>query len=196
MVSLTKKESEIVLKLFKDFSKNYNANSISKEINISSRGALKILKHLEKKHLVTSKKLGKAVFYKLSLDDLYVRKIVELLLIEESRNKAQRWIEEFKELFDYAEAVIIFGSIIKDSKHAHDIDVLIVYEIKNHEKISNFISAKNKVLFKKIHDIPQTLEDLKENLKKNPAIIDAIRSGYILKGHDKITEVLKDVTMF
>ncbi len=172
MVSLTKKESEIVLKLFKDFSKNYNANSISKEINISSRGALKILKHLEKKHLVTSKKLGKAVFYKLSLDDLYVRKIVELLLIEESRNKAQRWIEEFKEIFDYTEAVIIFGSIIKNPQHARDVDVLLVYERKNHEKISNFISAKNKVLFKKIHDIPQTLEDLKENLKKNPAIID------------------------
>src|SRR3989344_5894972 len=112
MVSLTKKESEIVLKLFKDFSKNYNANSISKEINISSRGALKILKHLEKEHFVTSKKLGKAVFYKLSLYDLYVRKIVELLLIEESRNKAQRWIEEFKEIFDYSEVIIIFGSII------------------------------------------------------------------------------------
>ena len=196
MVSLTKKESEIVLKLFKDFSKNYNANSISKEINISSRGALKILKHLEKEQLVTSKKLGKAVFYKLSLDDLYVRKIVELLLIEESRNKAQRWIEEFKELFDYAEAVIIFGSIIKNPQRASDIDVLLVYERKNHGKISNFISAKNKILFKKIHDLPQTLEDLKENLKKNPAIIDAIRSGYILKGHDKITEVIKDVTMF
>ena len=118
------------------------------------------------------------------------------MLIEESRNKAQRWIEEFKEIFDYTEAVIIFGSIIKNPQHARDVDVLLVYERKNHEKISNFISAKNKVLFKKIHDIPQTLEDLKENLKKNPAIIDAIRSGYILKGHDKITEVLKDVTMF
>lgn len=127
MASLTIKESEILLKIFKDFSKAYNANSISKEVNISARGALKILKNLEKEHLVISRKLGKATFYKINLEDIYVRKIIETLLIKESRDKAQRWIDEFKEVFKDAEAIIIFGSIIKNPQHANDIDIILVY---------------------------------------------------------------------
>ena len=184
-----------MLKIFKDFSRAYNANSISKEINISSRGCLKILKHLEKEHLVISRKLGKAIFYKINLQDLYARKIIEILLIKEARDKAQRWIDEVKEVFIYIEVAIIFGSIIKNPTHANDIDVLFVYEKKQHKNVSDFITSKNKVLLKKIHDIPQTIKDLKENLKNNPAIIDAIRTGYVLYGQDKITEAIKDVTI-
>ena len=152
--------------------------------------------NLEREKIVMSKKLGKAVFYRLNLEDLYTRRVIETLLIEEARSNAQRWIDEFKEVFNYTEIVIIFGSIIKNPKHANDTDVIFVYKIKNHRGVSNFISAKNKILFKKIHDIPQTIDDLKENLKKNPAIIDALRSGYILHGYDKIVEVIKNVTSF
>ncbi|KKQ17848.1 MAG: hypothetical protein US31_C0015G0014 [Berkelbacteria bacterium GW2011_GWA1_36_9] len=194
MVSLTKKESEILMKLFKDFSKNYNSNSISKELAVSPRGALKVLKHLEKENLVIGKRMGKAVFYKLNLEDLYTRKIIETLLIEETRNKAQRWLNEFGQVLEYTEIVIIFGSIIKNPQHAKDVDLLLVYNRKDYQKVSTFIDAKNKVLFKKIHDIPQTIGDLKDNLKKNPAIIDAIRTGYVLNGYDKIIEVIKDVS--
>ncbi len=194
MVSLTKKESEILLKLLKDFSIDYNSNSISKEVEISPRGSLKILKHLEKESLVIGKKMGKAVFYRLNLKDLYTAKIIETLLIEETRNKAQRWLDEFRDILDYTEIAVIFGSIIKNSKHASDIDILLVYDRKNYQRVSAFLNAKNKVLFKKIHDIPQTMEDLKENLRKNPAIIDAIRTGYVLHGYDKLVGVIKDVT--
>lgn len=194
MVLLTNKESEAVLKLFKDFSKEYNANSISKEVGLSPRGALKIFKRLEKERFLVSKKLGKATFYKLNLNEVYVRKIIETLLIGESMDKAQRWIDEFKAVFEYTEIVIIFGSIIKNPKNAGDIDVLFVFKNKNYKKISEFVYEKNKVLFKKIHEIPQTMEDLKVNLKKNPAIIDALRTGYVLHGHDKIIGVIKDVT--
>ncbi len=196
MTSLTDKESEILIKLFKNFSTNYNANSISKEVGLSPRGSLKILKRLEKNGILAGKKLGKAVFYKLNLQDLYASKIMETTLIKETRTKAMRWIDEFKEIFDYTDIVLIFGSVIKNPKHASDIDVLFVYKKKNYKIVSNFILAKNKILFKKIHDIPQTIQDLKENLKNNPAIIDAIKNGYILHGYDKIVEVIKDVTIF
>ncbi len=185
-----------MIKLFKDFSKDYNANSLSKEVGIGSRGVLKILKRLEKEEILIGKKLGKAIFYKLNLDDLYTKKTIEALLIGEARTKAQRWLAEFKEVFSYTEAVIIFGSMIKNPQHASDIDVIFVYKKQNHKKVSEFIYTKNKVLFKKIHAIPQTIDDLKENLKKNPAIIDAIRTGYILQGYDKIVEVVKSVTSF
>lgn len=196
MALLTKKESEVLLKLFKDFGNDYNANSLSKEIAISSRGALKILKKLEKENILFGKKLGKARFYKLNLEDLYVRKTMETLLIAESREKAQRWIEEFKEIFNSTNVVIIFGSIIKNPKHANDIDVIFIYKKQDYRKIANFIFEKNKVLFKKIHDIPQTMENFKDNLKNNKAIIDAIRTGYVLHGFDKVVEAIKDVTSF
>lgn len=195
MVSLTGKQSEILIKIFKDFTKSYNANSISREVDMSSRGSLKILKQLEKEGLIIGKNMGKAVFYSLTLNDFYTRKIIEALLIEETRKKAQRWINEFKEVFNYTDIIILFGSIIKNPSHANDIDVILVYKRKNYGNVSSFINNKNKLLLKKIHDIPQTIEDLKENLRKNPAIIDAIRTGYVLQGYDKLVEAVKDVTI-
>ncbi|MEK6824740.1 MAG: hypothetical protein AABY02_02690 [Nanoarchaeota archaeon] len=132
MVGQTRKESDILLKLFKDFSKNYNSNSISKEVNISPRGALKILKKLEKDKILVGRKLGQATFYKLNLNDLYARRVMEVLLTKEARDKAQRWISEFKEVFSYADIVIIFGSMIKNPAHASDIDLLLVFKSRKY----------------------------------------------------------------
>ena len=87
MASLTEKESEVLLKLFKDFSQDYNANSISKQVNITPRGALKMLKNMEKEKLIIGRKLGKAVFYKPNLTDIYTIKTIETLLIGETRDK-------------------------------------------------------------------------------------------------------------
>jgi predicted nucleotidyltransferase len=194
MANLTEKESEVLLKLFKDFSQDYNANSISKHIKITPRGALKILKNLEKEKIVIGRKLGKAVFYKPNLNDMYAAKTIETLLIKETRDKATRWLHEFEGLFRYTEIVLLFGSILKNPTHANDIDILLVFKKKNYEKVSAFINEKNKMLLKKIHSIPQTMKDLKENLKKNDAIKDAIRTGYVLQGFDKLIGVIKDVT--
>ncbi len=194
MVNLTNKENEALLKVFKDFSINYNANSISKEINITPRGALKILKNLEKQGMLKSKIMGKATFYKINFDDLYVCKIIETLLISESREKASRWIEEFKSIFSDTQIIIIFGSIIRNPKEANDIDILLVYDSKNYKKISHFITEKNKIMVKKIHNISLTIRDLINNLRNNDAIVDSVRTGYVLNGHDKLVEVIKNVS--
>ncbi len=194
MASLTNKENEVLLKLFKDFSQDYNANSISKQVNITPRGALKMLKNMEKKKMIIGRKLGRAVFYKPNLNDLYTVKTIEMLLIGETREKAVRWLHEFEDVFKYTEIVIIFGSSIRNQAHANDLDVLFVFEKKNYKKVSVFINEKNKLLLKKIHSIPQTMEDIKENLKKNEAIKDAVRTGYVLHGFDKLVGVIKDVT--
>jgi hypothetical protein len=196
MVLLTNKESEALLKLFKDFSRDYNANSISKEIKVTPRGALKILKRLEKNSLIKGKPMGKAFFYKLNLEDDYVCKIIDTLLIAEAREKASRWVEEFKEIFKDSEIIIVFGSIIRNPKAANDIDALFVFKENKYRKITYFINDKNKILFKKIHSLPQTMKDLKENLKDNKAIIDAVRTGYVICGQDKLVEVIKNVTSF
>lgn len=194
MTNLTKKESEIMLHLFRNFTKDYNANSISKELDITPRGALKTLKNLELKELLISKQLGKARFYKLNLKDHYTEKILESLLIAEGREKASRWLYEFKDIFKHTQILIIFGSILRNSEKAKDTDIIFVYKKDKYELIQDFISKKNKILLKPIHEIPQTLEDLKHNIKEaNPAIIDAIKTGYVLDGYDKLIQAIKNV---
>src|SRR3989344_6794651 len=197
MINITPSEVKLLLKIFKDFSHNYNANSISKETSITSRGALKMLKKLSSQNILISKQLGKAVFYKINFENNYALKLIETLLIAESKEKAERWINELEEVFRHTESVILFGSIIKNEKKAREIDVILVLNKKKYKEISNFIERKNKILFKKIHEIPQTINDLKENLQKNnKALIDAIKEGYLLHGQDKIIKVIKNVTSF
>ena len=182
-----------MLKLFKEVNSYYNPSSISKEIDISRIGSYKALKKLEKDNIVKSKRLGKASFYNLNLEDEYARKNIELLLIDEARKK-QRWVDEFREIYNYAEIVILFGSIIKHEQNARDIDVLIVMEQKDNKKINELIEEKNKILLKKVHPIKQTREDLVKNIKnKDKVIISAIKEGIVLHGYDKYTDLMKNV---
>ena len=174
-------KEKILLKIFKEIDKTYNANSLSKELDLTSRGILKILKSLKKENLLISKKMGKSTFYKINLQDLYARKTLEALLVKEANKRTGRWIEEFKLFFPESEAVIIFGSIIKNPEKANDLDILLIIKKDQYKKVSSLINEKNKVLTKKIHGIIMTLEDLKENIKNNPAIKDSIKTGYVLQ---------------
>ena len=189
-------KEKILLKIFKEIDKTYNANSLSKELDLTSRGILKILKSLKKENLLISKKMGKSTFYKINLQDLYARKTLEALLVKEANKQTGRWVEEFKPILQESEAVIIFGSIIRNPEKANDIDILLIIKKDQYKKVSSLINEKNKVLTKKIHGIIMTLEDLKENIKNNPAIKDSIKTGYVLHGHEKIVEVIKDVSSF
>lgn len=189
----TKLGSELALKLFKEFTVDYNPSSISKGLGKTRVGAFKAFRQLEKEGIVISKKLGKANFYKLRLYDEYVRKNIELLLMEESR-KYPRWIEESRALSNFAEIIILFGSIIRNESKANDIDLLIVLEEKNDDKINSIIKSKNEILVKKIHLIKQTKEDMINNLKKqDKVVISAIKSGVVLFGFEKLVEMIKDV---
>lgn len=197
MNTLTPKENEVLLALFKDFSKDYNANSISKRAGITPRGALKILQHLKKLNLVLSKPFGKAVFYKVNLDDYYTLRVMETLLMAESREKAPRWLSEFQELFKEVEIGLIFGSITRQPKEAKDIDLLLVFPQKKMKSVKNYIQEKNKILLKPIHPLMQSPEDIKNNLKKkDPVILSALSTGYVLSGYEQLLEVVKSVTSF
>lgn len=197
MSSLTITENKVLLTLFRDFSKNYNANSLSKQVNITPRGALKILKNLRKQSLLVSQQFGKAVFYKVNLKDYYTFRTMETLLIHEAREKAPRWLYEFKELFHEVEIAIIFGSILKNSENANDIDLLLVFPQQKWDAVKNFINDKNKILLKPIHPIMQSPNDFKQNLKKkDPVMLNALLRGEVLSGYDKLIGVIKNVTSF
>lgn len=197
MKTPTGNENEALLLIFKDFSNDYNANSISKKLNITPRGALKILNNLYSENILTRRKLGKAIFYKVNFEDNYAKKLIETLLMKESREKAPRWLSEFEGLFDMTQILLIYGSAIRAYEKARDIDLLIVIKKSKYKEASKFVDEKNNILLKPIHPLIMSLSDLEKNLKnKNPAMINAMREGYVLNGQDKIIGVIKNVTSF
>ena len=194
MTSLTQKERETALILFKDYTTFYNANSISKILNISHVGAQKILKRLLQENVVISKTIGKSITYKLNFNNDYVASLVSFLLADEA-NKFKRWKEEFKELFKKDRIILLFGSTVKDYAHAHDIDMMMVLENKEVKEVNAFLKKKEEILPKKLHSIKLNHQDLLENLKKSDkAFVDIIKNAIILYGQEKYVEILKNVT--
>ena len=191
MISLTQKERETLLILFKDFTSFYNANSISKVLGISHVGAQKIFKRLFNEGLVSSKKIGKSIIYKPKLDDNYGSDLITFLLSDEANN-LKRWKEEFKALFKKDRIIMIYGSAIKNYEQAKDIDIMVVIKKRDLDEVRKIINEKQAVLPKKIHSIKLTENDLIKNIKEGKeAIIDIVKNAVILYGQAKYLEVLK-----
>lgn len=194
MISLTQKERELLLILFKDFAGFYSANSISKVLEISHVGAQKIFKRLFNNNIVISKRIGKSIIYKLRIEDNYVSKLIAFLLSDEANN-FKRWEDEFKGLFKKNRIIMMFGSAIKNYTKARDIDIMIIMDKRDIKEIDNILKEKEKILPKKLHAIKLTQRDLLENLKKkNKAIIDIIKDAIIIYGQEKYVEMIKNVT--
>ena len=190
MLSLTTKERETLLILFKDYTSFYNANSISKVLKISHVGAQKIFKRLKKENLIVNTKIGKSIIYKLNLKEDYTKNLISFLLADEAHN-FKRWKEEFKELEQKGRIIMMFGSAIKNYAQAHDIDLMIVIEQKEIKEINVILKKKEEILPKKIHAIKLTKHDLLENIKKkDKAIVDIVKNAIILYGQDNYVEIM------
>lgn len=192
MTSLTKKEREALLILFKDFTSFYNANSISRILKISHAGAQKLLKRFLHENLVVSQTIGKTIIYRLNFREHYVSQLISFLLADEA-NSFKRWKEEFKELFKKGRIIMFFGSAVKDYIHAQDIDLMIIAEPNEAKEINTILRKREEILPKKIHHLLLTKQDLLENLKKkNTTIINIVKNAIVLYGQGKYTEILKD----
>lgn len=192
-MDITEKEMEFILLLFKNPEKEYNAHTIAKEINMSAMGALKIAKRLEKEHLLTSRQLGKAIFYKLTLSNEYTQQYICFLLKREAETShpyIKRWIAEIKKIKS-ADAALLFGSVLRKYKEANDIDVLFITNQKRFEAVKKEIESINAMNPKKIHPIYQTKEDFSDNVtKKDPIALDALK-GIIVYGEEILVKVMK-----
>ncbi len=196
MVTLTQKEKEALLILFKDFTNYYNANSISKVLGISRVGAMKMLKKFLNENLLIDKKIGKSIVYKVKLEEDYVRKFIAFLLADEANN-FKRWKEEFRELFKKDRIVIIYGSIIKNYAKANDIDIMLIIKKIEYKEAARIIEKKQDILPKKIHSIELTSDDFLQNIKqKKRAVIDIIKNAVILYGQDKYVDMIENATSF
>ena len=116
MDSVTPNEMNVLLRIAKDVSKDYNANNLAKESGLTPMGALKILKRLEKQGILKSRKLGRAIFYKPDYENNYAKTFLQFLLqkeAEETQPRLKRWITEVQKLKETAETVVVFGSILE-----------------------------------------------------------------------------------
>ncbi len=193
MTNITDNEMLFVLSIFKNPEIEYNANSIAKHMGISSMGALKIAKRLEKQGIISSRELGKAKFYKLNLDNGYVKQYARFLLNREAEQApayVKVWVSELKNIKS-ADSGILFGSVLKKQKESKDIDVLLITDKKRFSKLKKEIEDINFINIKKLHPVYQTREDIKKNIEKgDKVVLNAIR-GIVVFGEDIIIDLIK-----
>jgi predicted nucleotidyltransferase len=193
MVSLTQKEREVLLALFKDFTSYHNANSISRVVKMSHVGAQKMFRRFAAENLVTSRRIGKAIVYKPNVSNHYLAQLLGFLLADEA-NRFRRWKEEFKGLFKTGRIILMFGSAIKDYAHASDIDLMIVMGKKDEREVNRILKERAEILPKKLHAIKLTRSDLLKNVRKREKpMVDIVKNAVALYGQEEYVEVMNHV---
>ena len=196
MIELTVKEQKAILRVYKDFTNFYNANSLSKTIGITQVGTMKILKRLEKASVMTSKRIGKSLVYKINVSGDFAQRVVGFVLANESSDY-ERWKEEFKPVYKLSKTVLFYGSASRNYPSSRDIDLMIIQDKDNMKETSNVLQEIQSLLPKKIHAIQATRDDLIKNLKNhNEAMIEIVKTAIVLHGYDEYMEVLNGFAGF
>ncbi len=193
MKDITFNEIKLVLRILKSPEEDYNANNLSKILGISPMGALKIAKRLVKEEILTSKQIGKGIFYSINFKNPYSRQYIQFLLKREGEYSTpyiKRWISEIKKIKNSGLA-ILFGSVLLKNETANDIDVLFVVSQKKFNQLKKEIEQINKMNDKKIHPIFQSTQDIKDNIKKQDKIILNAIKGIVIFGEEILLEVIK-----
>ena len=193
MKDITDNEMAFVLNIFKSPEVEYNANSIAKLIGISSMGALKIAKRLEKENIIVSRLLGKAKFYKLAMGSDYVRDYVKFLLRREAEHAhpyIKVWIEEVRKLKS-ADAAILFGSVLRKQAEAGDIDAVLITDEKKFSRLKKEVEEVNHINVKRLHPVYQSKADFIKNISKGDKVLLSAVKGIAVFGEDVIVEVMR-----
>lgn len=193
MRDVTRNEMLILSKIFKTPEREFNANNISKEIGITSMGALKILKRLEKEGILVSKLSGRASFYSINLSNDYAKEYVKFVLRREAEYSppyVKRWVHEIRKLKN-ADVAILFGSVLNKESKANDIDALIITSQDRFEKLKEEIRELNKINEKEIHAVYQASKDLQHNISKQDKVVLNAIKGIIAFGEEKLIELFK-----
>ncbi|MFH1182408.1 MAG: hypothetical protein V1702_05600 [Candidatus Woesearchaeota archaeon] len=183
--------------LFSDFLTSYNAYSIRKKLRISQVGSLKLLRSLNDKGLVTSQKMGNAIFYKPNLSNGYVLKLLELIYSDYSSFSSfvKGWIYDLQPLSQDTKAIFLFGSILTKEKAAGDVDVCFILKSpQDYSKLQRKVNELNKKNRLNIHPLFLTEGSFREKLKEKEApLIDLVKMCVVVYGQELFVGVLKDV---
>ncbi len=193
MVSITPNEAKVVDFLLRNFSRAYNINQIAREMELSPRGAFKILKKLESNKTLHSQRIGNNIIYKINFENDTSLDVCQFVLTERKITPyLQTWINDLQPLKELTKMAVFFGSLLIKEKYAGDVDVLLVFPKENFSKVQEQIKKINQLKSKKIHAIIQTEEDLFSNIKKrDPALLGVIRTGLVLWGRNVLVEAIR-----
>jgi DNA-binding Lrp family transcriptional regulator len=190
---LTKNEKKVLRLLMGYFGTEHSINQIAKECGLAPNGALKILKKLENEGILKSEKIANIKSYKINFGNEKTANILELALMSEPEGRIKYRAADFSELKNVTKCCIIFGSYVDSKKDPHDLDVLFVLETSSYKEFSRRLSSVKQTTPVKIHDVVQTEEDLRRNIKKKDKVVqDIIRKGIVLWGHKMLVRVLED----
>lgn len=191
---------KIVGFIFRNIPNRFNVNQIARELKISVGSAYKILKLLEKKEVLVSQKIGNGIYYGLNLSNKEAENITALVLLE-NKNKslaqnpyASIYAKDMKEAEKLSKAIILFGSIINNTKNANDIDALFIIDKGKSKAIEDFCMKLSNLRPKRVNPLLMTMADFKRNIKKqDKVIVDILKKGIILFGEDIIINILRGV---
>ena len=191
-----KTSTKILKILLKEFSAKHIITSIAKGIGMTRAGTWKTLKKLEKEKLIILDSIGtgKTSTYVISLnwENPILEKTLSLILTEEAI-KNQRWMDNFKELENKLDFLMIYGSTLY-SKEANDIDIIGITNKNKFVEIESVIAKMQKTQIKKIHALNFTEAEFKQELQKpNKSFIDAIKKGIILFGQEKFIKFIRSI---
>ena len=192
MKNITENEMKFIMTILKNPEKELNASNIAKLIEMTSMGALKIARKLEKEGIIYSRQIGKSIIYKLTFNNSYTKQYVKFLLQREAEHSnayIKRWINELKKIKN-SKLIILFGSILIKHDNAKDVDILVVIDKRNFKKINEEISSINLMNNKKIHPVFQTEEDFRKNIEEDKVILNAIK-GIVVSGEETFIELIE-----
>ena len=191
---LTSNEKKVLRLLLTAFDRQYSINNIAKECSLAPNGAFKILKKFEKEGILKSNKIANIKSYSINFDNEKTGNILELALMPILEGRLKYRLEDFKDLKEITKVCILFGSYIDLKKEPHDLDALFVIDKDNFKNCKKGLEDIKDIVPAKIHNVLQTEEDLKNNVKnKDKVILQILRDGVILWGINIMIKVIKNV---
>ncbi len=192
----TQNELKVLNFLARHFTEKYSINQLAKQIKLTPKGMHKLLKRLEEKGLIEPQRLANAIFYQLNFESDLARKAAELSLFEDIKLPyARTQAEDLRRLRPFVQAAILFGSVLEKGEKAGDIDVLAVIEEKKYDAFKEALDRLQAIKPKRIQTVLQSPEDIVRNLKKpDLVVLEILRTGKVLWGHDIIINAIKEAS--
>ena len=197
MIEVTE-NGKIALKLiFTGFLENYNSYNIKDKLGLSNAGSLKLLRSLHEKNLLTSEKMGNAIFYRVNLSSQYALKLLELILLDYSHLSSfvKGWIYDLQMFKNLTKAVFLFGSILTKGKDAKDVDAcFILKHPDDYSEVQIKVAQLNSKSRLKIHPLYLTEKEFEKKLmEKDKPLVEIVQSCVVVHGHELFVGVLKNV---
>ena len=193
---ITKNEKNVLRYLILNYYSKSSINKIAKDCKLAPNGAYKILKKFEKEGVLKFSRISNLKLYYLDFKNSKTKSIIEVALMPETTSKRIKYrAKDLEPLKELTLACALFGSYAANKEKASDLDVFFLIGKNNYSKYKEKLREIKGIVPVKIHDLVQTEQDLKDNIKKeNKVIFNILKEGIFLWGYDKIIKVLADVS--